>query len=314
MNNKTILITGASGLVGTAVTKHLLGLEWRVLGLSRTKRESLPDGIEWLHAPAGCEAEAFAETNRDALSSCTHVLNLAGSSIGEGRFTEKRKEEILSSRVQITRLTGEALRYVDAPLHHWIQASGIGFYGNSGDQPATESGRAGDLYLSGVCVEWEQEARTQVRAFENVPLSILRLGVVLAAHAPAWKKMLLPFHLGAGGPLGSGKQWFSWVMLEDVIQMVTHLLGNPETADGIWNGTAPGTVMQRDMAKEIGKAYRRPSVVPTPAWALRLALGEMADELVLASCNAKPERFEQAGFSFLYPELPSALARLSASG
>ena len=241
------------------------------------------------------------------------MLNLAGSSIGDGRFTEKRKATILESRTETTRYAGKALKVAGAKPSHWIQASAIGYYGNSGNQDATERSPAGNLFLSRVCMEWEKVANKQSRALGVDTFSILRLGVVLAPDAPAWKKMLLPFKVGAGGPLGSGEQWFSWVMLEDVVKMVNHLLENPSSAAGIWNGTAPGAVQQKDLATAIGKAYNRPALLPTPAWVLRLALGDMADELVLASCKAVPGAFQSERFQYFYPDLDAALSRLSSS-
>ena len=181
-----------------------------------------------------------------------------------------------------------------------------------------KSGRDGTLTrrepLLVPCVHGVGESREQTIQSAGVDtFSILRLGVVLAPDAPAWKKMLLPFKIGAGGPLGSGEQWFSWVMLEDVVKMVNHLLENPSSAAGIWNGTAPGAVQQKDLATAIGKAYNRPALLPTPAWVLRLALGDMADELVLASCKAVPGAFQSERFQYFYPDLDAALSRLSSS-
>jgi uncharacterized protein len=227
------------------------------------------------------------------------IINLAGENIGH-RWTRRRRAEILESRVKTT------AALVDARPRTLISASAVGFYGLRGDEVLDESSSTGSGFLAEVTRQWEAAAH---RGDDFVRVVIFRFGVVLGRDGGALKQMLPPFRMGVGGPIGSGKQWMSWVDREDVIRAMEWAIERPEVR-GTYNITAPEPVRNRDFARALGRALHRPSALPVPGFVLRLIFGEMADEMLLGGQRVVPARAMGEGFSFRYPTLESSLQHL----
>ena len=227
------------------------------------------------------------------------IINLAGENVGK-RWTSRRKAQILESRVKTT------AALVDAHPRILINASAVGFYGPRADEILDESAESGSGFLAGVTRQWEGVAH---RADGFARVVIFRFGVVLGPDGGALKQMMLPFRFGAGGPIGSGKQWMSWVDREDVIRAVEWAIDNPSVR-GTYNVTAPEPVRNRDFVRALGRAMHRPSIMPTPGFALRLAFGEMADEMLLGGQRVVPARATREGFTFRYPTLDASLKHI----
>ena len=255
-------------------------------------------GLEW-HPP---RQGAWSRETGDA----DVVINLAGESIGEGRWTESRKQRLLSSRVDATEALVEAMQNNLANHRTFISASAVGYYGLLGDEVVDESATRGEGFLAALAERWESAAR-EATPFARVV--ILRFGVVLDRSGGALAKMLLPFRLGIGGPIGSGKQWMSWVDREDVLRAIEWSIDN-DNARNVYNVTAPTPVRNRDFARALGRALRRPTVLPTPALPLRVAFAQMADEALLGGQRAVPNRITSEGFAFRYPTIELSLAHI----
>jgi uncharacterized protein len=239
-------------------------------------------------------------------------VNLAGATLAEGRLTASRKARILSSRIEATATLVAAWRRCERPPRFWFQASATGYYGDAGEADVAETHPpASDFFLADVCRAWEAEAERVLDDVgpDAVRLVIGRLGLVLAPDAPAWQKLLAPVRWGAGGRLGSGRQWWAWIHAEDVARVILELADRDETAR-VYNVTAPEPVRQAELVRRVARRLGRPSFLPAPAFALRLVLGEMADALLLPSCRALPVELERAGFAFRLPTLESVLDAL----
>jgi uncharacterized protein len=290
-----ILIGGSHGLVGTALIKSLEAEGHEVFRLVRYAPHSKTE-IEWSpdrYSIALARIEGF-----DA------VVNLAGESIAEGRWTDEKKRRIRDSRVKGTKLLGDALANLANPPKTYICASAIGYYGNRGDEILTEASKPGDDFLAEVCVEWEKA--TALATEKGIRVVNARFGVILDTDGGALKKMLPPFRMGLGGRIGSGKQWMSWIALADVIGALKFALTN-ESLRGPVNFVAPNPVTNAEFTKALGKVLSRPTLFPIPAFAVRLAFGEMADALLLASQRVEPEHLKAAKYQFRYSELETAL-------
>jgi uncharacterized protein (TIGR01777 family) len=296
-----ILVTGATGLVGSAFTVRAQSQGHVVSALTRSPRKQ--SDIRW--NPAAGELDPAHLEGFDA------VVHLAGESIASGRWTATQKKKIHDSRVQGTKLLCDALAQLDQRQMQkpsvLVSASAIGFYGDRGAEELTETSSSGSLFLSEVCQDWE--AATQ--AAENAGLRVVhaRFGVILSPKGGALAKMLTPFKLGGGGIIGNGKQYWSWVALEDTVDAILFALQDP-TLQGPVNVVAPNAVTNGEFTKALGKVLSRPTILPMPAFAARLALGQMADELLLASARVLPSRLCAAGFKFQYPEVEGALRHL----
>jgi uncharacterized protein (TIGR01777 family) len=297
-----ILITGSSGLVGSALVESLDRDAHTVGRLLRT--QSAGDargggrGVPMRWNPNTGDLDSAAE-GADA------VVNLAGVSVASGRWTDERKRQIRSSRVDTTRNLVSALAKLKPPPRILLSASAIGYYGDRGDEELTELSPPGRGFLPDLCREWESQASRAESL--GMRVACLRFGTILAPHGGALEKMLLPFKMGVGGRLGSGNQWMSWITLADVVTLIRYALEN-EQACGALNTVAPGPVRNRDFTAALARALRRPAILPAPAFALRLALGEMADALLLSSQRVIPTRWQSLGYRFLHPDLPAALA------
>jgi hypothetical protein len=295
-----ILITGSTGLVGTALVKELASDGHTVCRLIRPQSKTTSgskDGFDVTWNPETGELGG-AGVGPDA------VVNLAGASIAGGRWTEKRKELLDASRIDTTRALVKALAKMNARPRVLVSASAIGIYGDRGDEILTEESKPGTEFLAGLTREWEAEA-TKAEAL-GIRVVLARFGIILARDGGALAKMLLPFKLGAGGRLGSGKQWMSWITLDDVVGILKFALENAAVR-GAMNVVAPQPVRNAEFTRVLAQALHRPALFPAPAFALRLALGEMADALLLSSQRVQPQKIQQLGYNYHHPDLSSAL-------
>lgn len=300
-----ILITGSTGLVGNALVSALARDGHTVCRLVRPEsavRGEAKDGFNVTWNPATGELGGAA-VGADA------VVNLAGASIADGRWTAERKALLRTSRIDTTRALVMSLAKMNARPSVLVSASAIGIYGNRGDELLSEESNAGTDFLAGLAREWEAEAM-KAEAL-GIRVGLARLGIILAREGGALAKMMLPFKFGAGGRLGSGQQWMSWVTLEDVVGILRCAI-EKNTVRGAVNIVAPQPVRNAEFTKVLAKALHRPALFPAPAFALRLALGEMADALLLSSQRVVPQVLERLGYRFLHADLTSALAAVLA--
>jgi uncharacterized protein (TIGR01777 family) len=235
------------------------------------------------------------------------VVHLAGENIASGRWTAARKARIRSSRVMGTRTLCETLARLSQPPKVLVSASAIGYYGDRGAEPLWENSAFGTGFLAEVCRAWEEATQPAVQ--KGIRVVLLRIGIVLSPAGGALAKMLIPFQLGLGGVIGSGNQYMSWIALDDVAGVIAHALVT-DTLQGPVNAVAPYPVTNREFTKTLGRVLRRPTVFPLPGFAARLAFGEMADALLLASTRVEPKRLLATQYVFRYPELEDALRHL----
>ena len=295
-----ILVSGSHGLVGKALTTSLVNAGHEIVSLVR---QSANDSeIEW-HPNQG-------KINGQQLEGFDVVVHLAGESIASGRWTEEKKRKIRESRVKGTELLSSALARLSQPPSTFISASAIGFYGSRGDELLTEESAPGDGFLPEVCVAWEK-ATGQAEA-KGIRTIHPRFGIILDEKGGALERMLTPFRMGVGGKVGNGKQWMSWIALEDVINALRFLIDEPGS-EGPVNFTAPRPVTNADFTEALGSVLSRPTLFSVPSFAARLAFGEMADELLLSSAKVEPERLKESGYQFKHPELSSALKTILGS-
>ncbi len=291
-----ILITGGTGFIGVALCDALLARGHRLTVLTRNAQrgaELLGSRIRLVEDLAPLQASRF-----DAL------INLAGEPLGAGRWNEKRKALFRDSRLATSRRLLAHFRQVGTAPEVVINGSGISYYGDCGDRSVTEADAPGTGYAAQLCQDWEAVAREFAAAGSRVCL--LRTGIVLGSDGGALGQMLLPFRLGLGGPMGGGNQYMSWIHRDDLLGIIELCL-NDSDLSGPVNGTAPHPVRNREFARALGRALRRPAVLPMPAFALRLLVGEMADELLLVGQQVLPEAALSRGYQFDYPELDGAL-------
>ncbi|WP_426756968.1 TIGR01777 family oxidoreductase [Myxococcus sp. Y35] len=297
-----VAVTGASGFLGPGLVQRLLDSGHEVHVLVRNVERALahlPAGVTGAHFDAG------ALLAPEALAGAEAVIHLAGEPVAQ-RWTHEAKRRIHDSRVHGTRALVAAMREAGT-VKRFISASAIGFYGGTrGAEPLTEESPPGDDFLARVCVDWEAEA-TQARE-AGASTVVVRMGVVLHPDGGALHKMLPPFRMGAGGPVGSGEQYVSWVHREDALDLLGFVLAHPEV-EGLVNATAPTPVTNADFAHTLGHVLGRPSVMRVPGFMLKATLGEMA-RMVLEGQRVLPARAQAAGFVFRYPELEGALRDL----
>ncbi|MFM1919296.1 MAG: hypothetical protein RLZZ303_930 [Candidatus Hydrogenedentota bacterium] len=297
-----VVIAGASGLVGTALTASLRADGAEVVALVR-KSAAGPGEITW--------DPAAGKLNPDSLEGCDAVVNLSGENVAEGSWSDLRKKRILESRVGATRTLVEALGKMDHPPATLLSASAIGFYGDTGEGSVSESAPVGKGFLAGVCEAWESEA---LRAkHSGVRVVFARLGVVLSTQGGALAKMLTPFRLGLGGPLGDGTQYISWVTLGDTVRALKWCLSRKDI-HGPVNLVAPHPVTNREFTRTLAAELHRPALFAAPKFALRFAMGEMADEMLLSSARILPTVLKEGNFDFEHPQLQGALHHLIAHG
>jgi uncharacterized protein (TIGR01777 family) len=293
-----VVLTGATGFLGRRLMARLQreGHTIRALG----RRDSAVDGVRFFRWEATRDlAPAEALAGSDA------IIHLAGEPVAQ-RWNEDVKRRIRDSRVLGTRNLAGALERLETRPEVLLSASAIGYYGDRGDELLSEASVPGNDYLSEVCVEWEREARNA--GSHGLRVVLLRTGIVLGKEGGALAQMLPPFRAGVGGPVGSGRQWMSWIHVDDVVGLILFALKQADLSGPV-NLTTPHPVRNQEFTKTLGAVLHRPSVVPVPALALKLMFGEMG-KVVLASQRVMPEAATRAGYAFQYPELRGALAQL----
>ena len=291
-----IIISGATGLVGTALTRALRDEGHSVARLVRTGSAAVAGDIQW--NPANSKVDLAALEGADA------IVNLNGASIGGGRWTPERKKLLRTSRVETTRFLVDSMSRLRQKPRAFVSASAIGFYGSRGDEVLTEASASGTDFLSELSLEWEQEAE-RAESF-GIRAAILRFGIILSSHGGALPRMLTPFKMGVGGHLGDGKQWMSWIALDDVIGIIRWAIADSQVKGPV-NVVAPDPVQNSEFTRVLAKVLHRPAIFPAPAFALRLMLGEMADALLLGSQRVRPERLIESGYKFQFDRLEPAL-------
>ncbi len=293
-----VAITGSTGFIGSALRHGLATDGHRVTRLVRGSavRE---EAIRW--DPSQGVQDLVQLDGLDA------VVHLAGESIAAGRWTAQKKAEIRRSRVEGTERLCESLAMVPRPPRVLVSASAVGIYGDRGEEILAEESPPGEDFLATLCREWE--GATEIAAQVGIRVVHLRFGVVLSARGGALKSMLLPFKVGLGGRIGSGRQYIGWIALDDVLGAVQHALVT-ETLQGPVNAVAPAPVTNAEFTRTLARVLRRPALLPMPAFAARLVFGEVADALLLSSQRVAPTRLNATGYHFRYPELESALRNL----
>ncbi len=294
---KTI-ISGASGFLGSALVELLRDDGHEVMRLVR-RATGKNDEVSW--DPAAGKLDPADLAGADA------VVHLAGESLASGRWTAEKKRRIEASRVAGTRLLAGALAALDEPPRVLVSASAIGFYGDRGDEWLDEASSPGEDFLSEVCGKWE--AAAEAARVAGIRVVHPRIGMVVDPAGGALAKMLTPFRLGLGGVVGDGRQWVSWITRHDLVRVLRHALLRDDL-EGPLNAVAPAPVRNVELTKALGQALGRPTFLPVPAFGVRLAFGEMADELLLASTRVASRRLVDSGFDFRHPELAAAFREL----
>ncbi|WP_145370953.1 TIGR01777 family oxidoreductase [Maioricimonas rarisocia] len=294
----TIGVTGASGMVGSTVVPMLTTAGHSAFRFVRRPAKS-EDERQWTPSEPQLDPKQFE--GLDA------VIHLAGENIGDSRWTQSKKQRIRDSRVDGTRRLAEALAKLEQPPKTLVCASATGFYGDRGDEILTEQSDAGTGFLTDVCQEWEAAAGPAREA--GIRVVHVRLGMILSPKGGALQKMLTPFKLGGGGVVGDGNQYWSWIALDDAAAIFTRA-ATDAGLEGPVNAVTPNPVTNREFTQTLAKVLHRPAIIPVPKFAARLALGEMADELLFASVRVMPEKLQASDYAFRYPELEEALRHL----
>ncbi len=295
-----VLVTGATGFVGRALVARLAGLGHEVVAWVRSPeraRASLGAGIALADAGGGTEALGAAVAGADA------ICHLAGEPVVGTRWTAERKRALLASRIDLGGALAAAVRAAPPRPRVLVSASAVGIYGDTGDTAVDESAPAGAGFLAELCVAWEKAAAAAEG--ESTRVTMARMGVVLGPGGGALDEMLTPFRMGIGGPIGSGRQWMSWVHLDDVVSMWVAALGDDRFV-GPWNAVSPNPVTSHDFAKALGRALHRPAVMPVPAFALKALYGEGAS-MLLEGQRAVPAALRARGFAWRSPTVEEAL-------
>jgi uncharacterized protein (TIGR01777 family) len=291
-----ILISGAKGFIGGPLSESLKQQGHEIVALTRTRPGPGDNAVHW-HPVTGI-------VDPTKLEGFDAMVHLAGENIAAGRWTAEKKASLRESRVRGTHTLCAAIEKLKAPPKVLACASAIGYYGDRGEEVLDEDSLPGTGFLPDLCRDWEEA--TAPAADRGIRVARVRIGVVLDPAGGALQKMLLPFKLGGGGVIGSGKQYWSWITRADVIGAIQHVL-NTEALRGPVNFVAPQPVTNYEFTKTLGKVLHRPTILPMPAFAARLALGEMADALLLASARVMPKRLQETGYTFQHPRLEEAL-------
>jgi uncharacterized protein (TIGR01777 family) len=300
-----ILVSGSTGFLGSTLVAamerkgHTLVPLTRPESGQRTTTVAPPHIVRW--NPVKGEFDAAAAEGFDAL------VHLAGASIADGRWDDQRKNLLRTSRIDATRQLMAALSKMQHPPRVIVAASAVGYYGNRADETLTEASAPGSGFLADLCQEWETE--TARGAEFGARVVSLRFGIILSEHGGALPRIVLPFEFGAGGRLGTGKQWMSWLTLAEAVNMIQFTLAKSALVGPV-NAVSPSPIQNSEFTRVLAKALHRPALFPAPAFALRLALGEMADALLLSSQRVAPSKLEQNGYKFMRPDLPQALAEI----
>jgi uncharacterized protein (TIGR01777 family) len=294
-----VLVSGSSGLVGSALVSLLTSQGHAVSRLVRGSSQAREQTIFW--DPENRQVETAAQEGFDA------VVHLAGENIASGRWTEERKARIRNSRVLGTQCLAEALARLNRPPRIFASASAIGYYGSRGEELLDENSSSGSGFLAEVCRSWE--AATAPAVDKGIRVALTRFGVVLSPQGGALAKMLFPFRMGVGGRVGNGRQYMSWIALDDAVGAIHHALIT-DVIQGPVNVVAPYPVSNLEFTKALGRAVGRPTIFPMPTPVVRLVFGKMADETLLASTRVEPARLKASGFAFRFPEVEGALRHM----
>lgn len=292
-----ILISGASGLVGTHLIPTLKAKGHEIFRLVR-KPPQAADEIRWN------SEKGFADGERAKLENFDAVVHLAGDNVASENWSEEKKRKIRDSRVGGTRVLVDALKRTENPPKIFVSASAIGFYGNREDEIVTEDSAKGVGFFPEVCSAWETESIKAEQFGARVVMP--RIGIVLTKDGGALEKMLTPFKFGVGGRIGSGRQWMSWIALEDLIRIIHFALEN-ERLRGAVNAVAPNPVTNEEFTKTFGKVLNRPTILPVPEFAIKLMFGEMGETLLLQGTRVLPKRLPEHGFEFKFTNLEAAM-------
>ncbi len=294
----TILVSGAGGVIGSVLVPFLTTGGHRVIKLVR--RQSVSDNeIFW--DPVSQKIDLKKAERIDA------VIHLAGENIGNSRWTAKKKKTIIESRVKGTELLAKTISKLETKPTVFISASAIGYYGDRGETILTENDKSGNDFLSTVCSKWENATKDAVDG--QIRTAFMRIGVVLTPEGGALKKLLLPFKLGAGGKTGSGRQYMSWICIDDVISSIHHVLMN-DNISGPINLVSPNPVTNNAFTKILGKILMRPTFFPLPEAAINILFGEMGREILLSSTKVTPKKLLESGYKFRYPDLEKTFKHL----
>ena len=291
-----IAITGASGLIGSALLNSLKENGHNVSKILRSYKENDKTNISWLP-----EGGSWSDAYKNGLDG---VVHLAGENIAAGKWTVEKKDRIRKSRVSGTKSLCESICNLSEKPKVMVCASAIGFYGDRGDEILNEESIKGTGFLSDVCQDWEDA--TKIMSQSGIRVVNLRFGVVLSSNAGALAKMLLPFKLGVGGKIGSGEQYMSWIAIDDVVGAINHALVT-DMLVGAVNTVSPNVVTNKTFTKILGAVLGRPTLLPMPAFGARIAFGEMADALLLSSSRVQPDKLLKTEYQFKYPDLKTAL-------
>lgn len=298
-----VIITGGTGLIGTALGRHLAGAGHEVYALSRNPSEH--------SAPSGVKLQKWdAQTGdgwSDLITEDTAIVNLAGAGIADKRWSEDRKAQIVDSRVNAGQAVIDAIEKAGVSPKVVVQSSAVGYYGSeTGDDVLSEDAPAGHDYLADVCVKWEESILPLQE--KGIRIATIRTGVVLSMYGGAFPRQLLPFRLFVGGPIASGEQYFPWIHIDDEVAAIAFLIENEE-ASGVYNLSSPNPLTNMEFTQELGRVMRRPAVFPVPAIAFEVLFGEMS-VVLLKGQRAVPTRLEEAGFTFTYADPEAALRNL----
>lgn len=297
-----VIITGGTGLIGTALSAYLLDKGFEIVALSRNpNKATAPVGVQLV------QWDGKTAVNWGHLANgATAIINLAGAGIADGRWSDERKRQIIDSRVNAGQAINEAVAQASQKPDFIFQPSGVGYYGHSGDPLLTETAPPGSDFPARVTQAWEPAtAAAEAMGVRHV---VGRIGIVLSSDGGALPQMVLPFRLFAGGPVGSGQQWLSWIHIDDLVHAIAFFIEHPETS-GTYNLVAPNPVQNKAFGRVIGSVLKRPSFMPAPAFALKLLFGEMAT-LLLEGQRVSASKLQSAGFTFTYPTVEPALANL----
>jgi len=305
--NRKILITGGTGMIGRRIVNELCreGAYVKLLTRDIEKAKSIFEKNYTVEALKWSSYENPLSL-KDVMEGTDAIINLAGANVGDRRWNKKFKEVLYNSRIDTTKLLIDTIRICKDRPKILISASGVGVYGFRGGELIDENSTTGDDFLAKLCRDWENEAMKAVEF--NLRVVIVRTGLVMDKNDGALKELLTPFKLFAGGKLGSGKQWFSWIHIEDIVRMYLFALVNDKLVGRV-NGTSPNPVTNKQFAKTLGRVINRPSLIPVPAIALKIAVGEFAKNLITGQ-KAVPVKAIKAGFEFRFPELKDALENL----